>query len=295
MESIADTLARHAIATLGAMAALMLLLTFLLWRLIERFGPRLWRYANRCWDALRASALARHLRGIPGLGTLLTHTLTAARYLGIYAFASFATAVVALGMFFELADEIGVDEDLARFDSALATALSQHLSTEVLRATAMITHLGDSAFLIGLGVLVTVTLLLMRRALLALTWAVATGAGALLNLLLKSIFERSRPLHDHGVVVVDGWSFPSGHASGAMLVYGLLAYVLIRLTPHRWHLPIAIVAVALIVFVGFSRVLLQVHYLSDVLAGYLSGAAWGLLCVTGLEAVRWRERQSTLP
>ncbi|HEY6644290.1 phosphatase PAP2 family protein [Povalibacter sp.] len=295
MELTADFLARHAIAALSAMATIMLLLTFVLWRLVERFGASLWQYASRGWDAFRASSFAQQLRRVPGLGLLLTHTLTAARYLGLYALGSFVVALGALAAFFELADDIGVDEDFARFDAALATALSRHLSTEILGATALITHLGDAAFLIGLGTLVALILLIKRRVLLALTWAIATAAGALLNRLLKSIFERVRPIHDHGVVVADGWSFPSGHAAGAMLVYGLLAYVLIRHTRRSWHLPIAIVAVALIVFVGFSRVLLQVHYLSDVLAGYLSAASWGLLCVAGLEAVRWHERQSTGP
>jgi membrane-associated phospholipid phosphatase len=294
MEPAADFLARHAVAVLSAVAAIMLLLTFVLWRLIERFGTRLWQYASRGWDALRASSLAQQLRRVPGLGFALTHTLTATRYLGLYALASFVVALGALGAFFELADEIDVDEDIARFDAELATALSRHLSTEVLSATATITHLGDAGFLIALGTLVTLILLVKRRVLLASAWAIATGAGALLNLLLKSIFERTRPVHDHGIVVADGWSFPSGHAAGAMLVYGLLAYVLIRHTERSWHLPIAIVAVALIVFVGFSRVLLQVHYLSDVLAGYMSAASWGLLCVAGLEAVRWRGKREAV-
>jgi undecaprenyl-diphosphatase len=75
-----------------------------------------------------------------------------------------------------------------------------------------------------------------------------------------------------------------------MLVYGLLAYILIRHTPRAWHLPTAAVAVTLIVFIGFSRVLLQVHYLSDVLAGYASAAAWGALCIAGYESVRRARR-----
>jgi undecaprenyl-diphosphatase len=112
-----------------------------------------------------------------------------------------------------------------------------------------------------------------------------------LNWLLKSIFERARPVHEHGVLTADGWSFPSGHASGSMLVYGLLGYLIIRHTPRVWHLPVALLSVLLIVFVGFSRVLLQVHYLSDVLAGYSSAVAWGALCVAGLETARWRAGQ----
>lgn len=290
MESLADTLARHALGALGAIAAIALVLTFVLWRLIERFGPPLWRQALRCWDALRGSTLVRRLRRVPGFGHLLTHALTATRYLGIHALVSFAVALGTLGAFFELADEIGLDEEVGRFDAALSESLATHLAQGTLQAIALITHLGDKLFLVPLGIVVTIVLLLKRQRLLAGAWAVATASGALLNLALKAGFERVRPEHEHGVVMAGGWSFPSGHASGAILVYGLLAYLLIRLAPRAWHLPVVVCAVVLIVFVGFGRVLLQVHYLSDVLAGYLSGAAWGLLWVAGLEAVRWRER-----
>jgi undecaprenyl-diphosphatase len=96
-------------------------------------------------------------------------------------------------------------------------------------------------------------------------------------------------LHDHGLANETGWSFPSGHASGSMLVYGLLGYLIVRHAPGAWHVPVALTSLALIVFVGSSRVLLQVHYLSDIVAGYASAAAWVALCIAGLEAVRWRE------
>ena len=292
MEAAADFLARHALLVLLAIAAVMLVITALLWRLVEKFGPPLWTLGVRTWEFLHGHAATHRLRRTPMLGPFLSRTLSIGRYLGFYALISFGVALAALGAFFELADDIGLDEDLARFDSALATALSQHLSVSVLQAAALITHLGDKRFLIPLGLTVTLVLLAKRRRLLAWIWAIATSAGALLNVLLKAIFERTRPVHEHGVIVADGWSFPSGHAAGAMLVYGLLAYVLIRTTERRWHLPIAVSAVSLIVFVGFSRVLLQVHYLSDVLAGYLSAASWSLACIAGLEAVRWREQQT---
>lgn len=75
----------------------------------------------------------------------------------------------------------------------------------------------------------------------------------------------------------------------SMLVYGLLGYLIVRHAPAAWHVPVGLTSLALIVFVGSSRVLLQVHYLSDILAGYISAAAWVALCIAGLEAVRWRE------
>jgi undecaprenyl-diphosphatase len=113
-----------------------------------------------------------------------------------------------------------------------------------------------------------------------------------MNRILKSIFERTRPLHDHGLALEEGWSFPSGHASGSMLVYGLLAYLIVRNTRSVWHLPVTLTGAALVVFVGSSRVLLQVHYLSDILAGYACGAVWVGGCIAALAAVRWRGRAS---
>jgi undecaprenyl-diphosphatase len=223
---------------------------------------------------------------VPGLHRVLTRSLTVTRYLGVHALVSFAFAFGALTLFFQLAEEIGVDEDLAHFDLLLSSALATYASQGLLRFLAIITVLGNKEFLLPFGTLVTLILVMQRHRILAVAWVIATGTGSLLNMALKAVFERTRPVHEHGFITEDGWSFPSGHASGSMLVYGLLAYILIRHTPRAWHLPVAITAVTLIVFVGFSRVLLQVHYLSDVLAGYASASAWGALCIAGYESVR---------
>lgn len=286
VETVADWIARHALLVLSCMTLLSLLATACLWWLIESYGGALWSAGVRAWNFARRSWLAQRLRRTPGLNTFLTHTLTAARYLGVHAVISFVVAAFALVAFFELAEEIGLGEDLARFDLALSEALARHLSTDVLRVMTWITHLGDRNFLISIGAIVATVLFLKRERLLAWAWVIATSSGGLLNSLLKAIFARTRPIHEHGLVSEDGWSFPSGHASGSMLIYGLLGYLAVRLAPKPWRLPAAVVAVTLIVFVGSSRVLLQVHYLSDVLAGYASAAAWASLCIAGLEAAR---------
>jgi membrane-associated phospholipid phosphatase len=219
--------------------------------------------------------------------------MTVLRYLGIYAILGSLVAVLAITAFFELADDIGVDESLAQFDTELATSLGQHVPYEVLRAFSIVTVLGDRDVLTVLATIVAVALLLMKRWVLAGAWAVATAGGGLLNLLLKEIFARTRPVHEHGLVTETSFSFPSGHASGSMLIYSLLGYLIVRHTPHRWHIPVTIVMTALIIFVGSSRIILQVHYFSDVLAGYASAAAWVALCIAGLEAVRWRGSRAT--
>ena len=110
----------------------------------------------------------------------------------------------------------------------------------------------------------------------------AVVGNALLNKGLKHLFERDRPAHWHGVVTETGYSFPSGHASGTLATYGMLAYLVLRLAPPLWHVP-ALLGAAWLAWMGAcSRVLLQVHYASDVLAGLASGSVWLGLCIVGL-------------
>lgn len=293
MSDPADFIARHAVAVLLAVAFMWLLITAAFWRVVHVYGTRLWTIATKGWDWWRFNPLVRSVKNVPIARPFFARTMTVVRYLGLHAIVGFALAVGAIVAFGELADEIGVDESLGQFDAELATALSSHLSHETLRAFSWITHLGDRDVLIVLAAIVAIGLLIWKRWLLAGAWIVATAGGGLLNMILKNAFERPRPIHEHGLVTETSFSFPSGHASGSMLIYSLLGYLVVRHTPQRWHIPVTVTMVAIIIFVGSSRVILQVHYFSDVLAGYASAAAWVALCVAGLEAVRYREGRRT--
>ena len=289
MENLADIVARHAVPGLCAVAILLLVATAAFWRLLNAYLPAWVGFAEKVTRTLAGNTLAARVLDLPVLGRSLSGTVSAARVLGVIAILAFTFAMFALTVFFELADEIEADESLGRFDVELGAALRVHVSYGTLRFFAQITRMGDPAFLIVLSTVVAIGLVALRRRALAGAWVVATLSGALLNRLLKAMFERARPLHDHGLVSETSWSFPSGHASGSMLVYGLLGYLIVRHAPRVWHVPVALTSVSLIVFVGSSRVLLQVHYLSDVLAGYATGVAWVALCISGLEMNRRRE------
>jgi len=101
-----------------------------------------------------------------------------------------------------------------------------------------------------------------------------------------------RPLHDDGIVLAHGFSFPSGHSSGAVVAYGMLAYVAMRFVPVRWHLALVLCAVALAFSIGASRVFLRVHFASDVIAGFASGSAWLAVCIGSIELTHWYRRRA---
>lgn len=193
-----------------------------------------------------------------------------------------ATAAV----FAEMMEVFEADEEFGLFDSRLTEALSKELSAATLRAFATLTHLGDPITLTVLVVVVGILLLARRQTAMAFGWVSACAGGALLNRALKQIFERVRPVHDHGFAVADGYSFPSGHTSGSVVVYGMLAYLGMRLLPSRWHVPAVLLATAIAFSTGWSRVFLQVHWASDVIAGFASGLAWLTVCVVSMEIAR---------
>ncbi|MGE0348426.1 phosphatase PAP2 family protein [Hydrogenophaga sp.] len=193
-------------------------------------------------------------------------------------------------LFAEMLEAFDAQEEIGQFDERLTETLARELSPTVLRFFGLWTQLGDPWPLTLLVMMVALVLLLRRYTSLALGWAVTCAGGGLLNRLLKSIFERVRPLHDHGFAQADGYSFPSGHTSGSLVVYGMLAYLCLRLLPPRWHLGGVLLAATLAFTVGWSRVILQVHWASDVIAGFAFGVAWLTLCITAIELARRHSR-----
>src|SRR5690606_22416698 len=234
MDALAQFLARHAVGILLSSTLLGVLVVWAFWYVVRTRGAVFWRAALGTWSWWQDTGLARRLARLPVVGTLFVRSLSAFRYLGLHAVVSFVIAAVATTAFVELGEEIGVGESLAEFDVALAAALERHLSSTTLRAFALITRLGDALVLVPLAVGVAVGMGLARRWPLVIMWSVATAGGGLLNVALKQIFARARPPHDHGWIVETSYSFPSGHASGAVVVYGLLAYLIVRYSSSRW-------------------------------------------------------------
>ena len=100
--------------------------------------------------------------------------------------------------------------------------------------------------------------------------AAIVGFGG--NTALKYIFKRVRPHTMYAQhMKIKSYSFPSGHAYGGMVIYGLLAYVAYKYLPHPWNILSAALLILLILLIGVSRVYLGAHFPSDVAVGWLLG------------------------
>jgi undecaprenyl-diphosphatase len=110
--------------------------------------------------------------------------------------------------------------------------------------------------------------------------------GGIVDSLVKQAVGRSRPVVDHPVAHAFGKSFPSGHAMSSIICYGALVLVLLPLlAPVARRVAIG-AAAALVFVIGVSRLALGLHFLSDVLGGWVLGAAWLAASVAAFEMYR---------
>lgn len=133
---------------------------------------------------------------------------------------------------------------------------------------------------------VLVWLAIRRRYRLAGFVAVTAVGSWLLNNLIKIAVDRARPVLAHPVATALGKSFPSGHSQSAIVGYGLLVVVLAPVVAGQLRPWLAAFAVTMTVLIGFSRIALGVHFLSDVVGAWFIGGAWLLAMVAAF--VVWR-------
>jgi undecaprenyl-diphosphatase len=188
-----------------------------------------------------------------------------------------ALFVVAITAFAHIAEDYVTRDPIVRWDVSFAAWLHEHSTTALVSAAKVVTWAGNSVVLAAITLLAAVLLLRMRRRSEAVLVCVVAAGIELLNGLLKLAFHRPRP--ELAYVHLDTYSFPSGHAAAAPAVYGVLAFLLAREVRRLGRIACAAAYVALVCVIGFTRLYLEVHYLSDVLAGFSIGIAWLAACL----------------
>lgn len=182
-------------------------------------------------------------------------------------------------------------DPLASVDGDVAEWVAGHLPVVVEWSARPFSWLGGWVGLTALG-LVAGALLVRERAWLDLVFFLVAYAGSQLFVsLLKEVFDRPRPDVGSAVPVPESFAFPSGHAAAGAASLGALAVLAAeRMPPGRARVRLWIVVGLVGIGVGLSRVALNVHYVSDVLAGWCLGVAWLSACLLARDAIRNRRR-----
>jgi len=207
---------------------------------------------------------------------------------GAFVVVSLVLSALSVWAFAELTEEV-VEGGAHQIDESILRWINQHASARLDRLTLQVTAVGNGGTVVVLT-LVTSAFLWVARQRLAIILLVSGIVGAdLINRVLKTTFDRPRP----ELFVLEtpfsrplSASFPSGHATGAVAFYLVVAYLLGRLGGKGWFKVLVNgIAAVLVLAIGASRMYLGVHYPSDVLAGWLIGFIWVTLCILGFQAL----------
>jgi undecaprenyl-diphosphatase len=207
---------------------------------------------------------------------------------GAFVVISLVLAVASVWLFAELTEEV-VEGGAHQVDDVILRWINQHASSRLDALSLQITAVGNGGTVIVLMLVASAFLWVARQRLAILLLLSGVLGADIVNRVLKTTFDRPRPelfVLETPFARPMSASFPSGHATGAIAFYLVLAYLLGRLGGKGWFRVVANgLAAVLVLAIGASRMYLGVHYPSDVLAGWLIGFIWVTLCILGFQAL----------
>jgi membrane-associated phospholipid phosphatase len=157
------------------------------------------------------------------------------------------------------------------FDQSVLLWINQHASPLLNKVFVSFTQLGGVIAVAIVTLALIINNLLKRKYTKAIFVAVSIGGVALINVILKTIFDRPRPDLWEWIITETSFSFPSGHASGSFA----LAITIVLLCWHtKWRTPVTVLAGLYVIIIGLSRMYLGVHFPTDILGGWLVAFTW---------------------
>ncbi len=183
---------------------------------------------------------------------------------------AFVLFIIPTFLFVELADEV-FEQETTTVDEAILRGINTYESPTLDSIVTATTDLGY-VWWVGLITILTVTVCIRyKHYASALIVIIGIAGSALINVLLKAVFQRDRPELWERLVTENSFSFPSGHA---MASASLAAVLVVLFWPTRWRWYAIIIGLLYMIYIGFTRMYLGVHYPTDILAGWLVAIAW---------------------
>jgi undecaprenyl-diphosphatase len=205
-----------------------------------------------------------------------------------------AVVILAGAVFAFVAQDVVRDGPLATLDVELARWLHVHATHGFVVAMLLVAQAHSTVAVSAYGVLAVALLWTDRARRDAFTVFVAIAGVLVLNVLLKLAFHRARPVFDDPVLTLPTYSFPSGHVAASTVFYGLLvAWAFRHVHGTAARSGVAVLAIATLALVGMSRMVLGVHYLTDVIGASAEGVAWLAVCFGARTA--WQGRSPPDP
>lgn len=271
-----------------AAVVVFLVSTYLLERFILTKGTQIVG-----WSADSVKSLAQRITALPRVRSfvdkhqlILEHMGNRLQFSGLPLTLMGAAFIYILLSFLGVVEDIVNHETIVSVDTRFENLLYNYRSATLVKVFLWITLLGKAKIVMIVALAVTFIFWIWNRRRYILPFWVSVGGSCLVTYLSKIVIHRQRPT-EIGVYHEAFYSFPSGHAAIGAAVYGFIAYCVIRhVRSWRNRLNLSFVAIVLIAAIGFSRLDLGVHFISDVLGGYLLGSLWLIIgiCLAELPA-----------
>jgi membrane-associated phospholipid phosphatase len=219
-------------------------------------------------------------------------------YLTLHIVTGLAICLLTGWIFAVLLDAVREHDVLVTRDQAVANWFHGNGTAFGDRIFVIVSAIGSPAAMAVLFAAAVLYLWRAKQRTLLVAWALSYVGGTVLDGVMKDIVRRPRPEFAAKFLHYSSWSFPSGHSMGSLIGFAMLAYTIVRI--YKIESMLARVgiwagAIVMIALVGYSRIYLGVHYLSDVVAGYTLGVLWLAVCFTGLQMVSRRAELRRAP
>ncbi|HEX7981648.1 MAG TPA: bifunctional DedA family/phosphatase PAP2 family protein [Gemmatimonadaceae bacterium] len=273
--------------------ALLVALTLLAMRWFSDNRVRLAAWVTEHWQQFAlASRFARVRERHPDVWSWIAARFARGEYLGLHLTGGFLLSVAALWLFGAVTEDVVHHDPLTALDLQLASFLRTHSTHAGDQVARVVSAIGSPVAMALLAVVVALILARRRHWIVLSAWAAAFVGAGVLDWTLKRVIYRPRPAGAEAFLYGGAsFSFPSGHAMGSLVGYGMSVYLLVVYWPpaRRHRVALGVTATVLVLLIGLSRLYLGVHFLSDVIAGYAAALVWLTVCITGAEiALRQR-------
>ncbi len=259
------------------------------WAIKKQFELRDW-FQNR-WDKFSQSYKTKFLFiGKNRIIVFIKKRLSPEGYLGIHLTIGLVLSVVCVWLFGKITEDVVSNKFLTFIDQWVLDHTLYFRTETLSKMMIFVTHFGEWVTIAIASTIIISLLLTKKLYAVIIGYIIAVAGGGGLDYILKQAVQRTRPISNSTLVMVKGFSFPSGHAMLSMVFYGMVSYFIIRqIKQWKFRMLVVIIMGFIIFLIGFSRIYLQVHYFSDVIAGFIGGLFWLTVCVTGLEIYRKRK------
>lgn len=282
---------------LFALGIFILLVMVFLWVLqyaVIRYGQTVLNQLLKSWTALRqylsqSKRLIRLRNNYPKLYDVLSQRLDIQHFYGLPLTVLLLVMGYILALFFGLVEDVVTSDTIVAMDFFVSQQMSMLSESPIVTFFILMTSFASTATTCLIVLLVSILCWIIRQRYILVGLLIATLGSTIFTFLSKLLFHRTRPVDILLFEQTD--SFPSGHATITVALYGFLAYMAIRFSRNfTMQVRIAAITIFFSLLIGLSRILLNEHYLSDVLGGYLVGALWLMVAISMTEWLRARNK-----